>query len=148
MRLALLSLLIDQPRHGYELIKELEARTGGEYTPSPGAVYPALQRFENEGLVESTKDKGSTTYAATAEGRAQALHNKKKIDAIWQRTTAMRETQDQPTTTEISGPLDRLSSVAHEAVVQRQVDPELVREVLKRARREIAAFTDGQMEED
>jgi hypothetical protein len=60
----------------------------------------------------------------------------------------MRETQEQPTTTEIAGPLDRLSNVAHEAVVQRQVDPELVREVLKRARREIAAFTDGQLEDD
>lgn len=148
MRLALLSLLVDQPRHGYELIKELEARTGGEYTPSPGAVYPALQRFESEGLVESNKENSSTTYAATPAGIEKAQANKKKIDAIWQRTTAIRETQEQPTTTEISGPLERLSNVAHEAVVQRQVDPELVREVLKRARREIAAFTDGQLEED
>ncbi len=148
MRLALLSLLVDKPRHGYELIKELEARTGGEYTPSPGAVYPALQRFETEGLVVSEKHNGATTYEATAEGREQALANKKKIDAIWLRTTVIRDAQHQATDTEIAGPLERLSSVAHEAVVQRQVDPELIREVLKRARREIAAFVDGQTEDD
>ena len=148
MRLALLSLLVDQPRHGYELIKELEARTGGEYTPSPGAVYPALKRFESEGLVESQEHNGSTTYAATAEGQAQALAKKKKIDAIWLRTTVIRDSQDEAQDTELAGPLERLSSVAHEAVVQRQVDSELVRDVLKRARREIAAFVDGQTEDD
>ena len=148
MRLALLALLVEQPRHGYELIKELEARTGGEYTPSPGAVYPALQRFETEGLVESKKHDGATTYAATPKGHERALANKKQIDAIWLRTTAIRESQQQPAAMEIAGPLERLSSVAHEAVVQRQVDSELVRDVLKRARREIAAFADGQMEDD
>lgn len=148
MRLALLSLLVEQPRHGYEVIKELEARTGGEYKPSPGAVYPALQRLETKGLVEAIENNGATTYGATAEGREKALANKKKIDTIWLRTTAIRESQEQPVTTEISGPLDRLSSVAHEAVLQRQVDLELVRDVLKRARREIAAFADGQMEDE
>jgi DNA-binding PadR family transcriptional regulator len=148
MRLALLGLLVEQPRHGYELIKELEARTGGEYTPSPGAVYPALQRFETEGLVESNKENGATTYVATPEGHKRALENKKQIDAIWLRTTALRESQPQPAAMEIAGPLERLSSVAHEAVVQRMVDPELVREVLKRARREIAAFADNQGEDD
>jgi DNA-binding PadR family transcriptional regulator len=150
MRLALLNLLVERPRYGYELIKELEARTGGEYKPSPGAVYPALRRFEEEGLVESEETAGSTTYTATQAGTEKAAGAKSQIDAIWLRTAKIRNSRQElePAGLEIAGPLERLSDVAHEAVGKRDVDSELVREVLKRARREIAAFAEGAREDD
>jgi DNA-binding PadR family transcriptional regulator len=70
IKIALLELLAEQPRHGYELIKELGSRYGGFYRPSPGSVYPTLQLLEDEGhLVSETVD-GKRVYTVTDSGRA------------------------------------------------------------------------------
>src|SRR5215831_3986842 len=71
VRLALLSMLERGPRHGYELMKELEARSGGIYRASAGAIYPALQQLEDEGLVISDAAAGKRTYSLTNEGRTE-----------------------------------------------------------------------------
>ena len=71
LRLYLLALLEDGPRHGYELITALSDRFGGTYRPSAGTVYPRLARLEEEGLVARTDDGRKTTYALTAAGRAE-----------------------------------------------------------------------------
>ena len=70
LRLALLKLVADQPRHGYELIKAIEELTGGDYAPSPGAVYPTLQLLADEGLIE---EKADDTSARTAVPTRSAL---------------------------------------------------------------------------
>jgi DNA-binding PadR family transcriptional regulator len=67
---ALLELLSERPRHGYDLIKELEARYGGLYRPSPGAVYPTLQMLEDGGYVTSEAVDGKRIYTITDAGRA------------------------------------------------------------------------------
>src|SRR5919106_1034527 len=54
VRMAILALLLERPMHGYEMISELEERTGGVWRPSPGSVYPTLQLLEDEGLIEPT----------------------------------------------------------------------------------------------
>ena len=59
LRLALLALINDEPRHGYELIRAIEDMTGGSYAPSPGAVYPTLQMLEEEGQIKPAKAKGA-----------------------------------------------------------------------------------------
>jgi DNA-binding PadR family transcriptional regulator len=69
LRFALLGLLAEQPRHGYDLIKELERRFGGFYRPSPGSVYPTLQLLEDEGHLTSATVEGKRTYTITASGR-------------------------------------------------------------------------------
>jgi DNA-binding PadR family transcriptional regulator len=69
IRLALLELLAEQPRHGYDLIKELERRFGGFYRPSPGSVYPTLQLLEDEGHLTSATVEGKRTYTITDSGR-------------------------------------------------------------------------------
>ncbi len=71
LRLYLLALLEDGPRHGYELITALSDRFGGTYRPSAGTVYPRLARLEEEGLVERTEEGRKATYALTAAGRAE-----------------------------------------------------------------------------
>ena len=72
LKYALLEQLTSGPRHGYELIKALEARAGGFYTPSAGSVYPTLQLLEDRGWVTSETVEGKRTYTITNEGR-QAL---------------------------------------------------------------------------
>jgi DNA-binding PadR family transcriptional regulator len=64
-----LELLAEQPRHGYEMIKELEQRYGGFYRPSPGSVYPTLQLLEDEGHLTSESIEGKRVYTITESGR-------------------------------------------------------------------------------
>lgn len=71
LRLYLLQLLDEAPRHGYDIIQALTERTGGTYTPSAGTVYPRLSKLEAEGLVTKTVDGRKTIYAITNAGRAE-----------------------------------------------------------------------------
>lgn len=71
VRTALLTLLADEPMHGYDLIRELEQRSGGAWRPSPGSIYPTLQLLEDEGLVTSEERDGKRVYTITEAGRAE-----------------------------------------------------------------------------
>lgn len=72
LKYALLELLRERPKHGYEMIKDLEERAGGFYTPSAGAIYPTLQLLEDRGWVTSETVEGKRVYTITDAGR-QAL---------------------------------------------------------------------------
>lgn len=72
VRQAVLALLREQPMHGYQLITEIEQRSGGAWRPSPGSVYPTLQLLADEGLIVAEEAGGRKTYALTAEGRVVA----------------------------------------------------------------------------
>ena len=87
LRFLILALLEEQPRHGYELMKELEDRTGGAYRPSPGVVYPTLTLLEELGHVAADQADGKKLYAATDEGRAFLEANKATVEAILKRMT-------------------------------------------------------------
>jgi len=71
LRLYLLALLADGPRHGYEVIRALEVRFGGLYSPSAGTVYPRLAKLEEEGLVQRTDEGRKAMYRITDAGRAE-----------------------------------------------------------------------------
>jgi DNA-binding PadR family transcriptional regulator len=85
IRLALLSMLESGPKHGYELMKELETKSGGIYKASAGAIYPALQQLEDEGMVMSDAAAGKRTYSLTNEGRAELQKQAETVKRIWQR---------------------------------------------------------------
>ena len=72
IRYVLLELLAEQPRHGYELMKELERRHGEFQRISPGSVYPTLQLLADEGLITAEESNGRKTYSLTEAGRAEA----------------------------------------------------------------------------
>ena len=72
VRTAVLALLSERPMHGYEMITELENRTGGIWRPSPGSVYPTLQLLEDEGLITSEETGGRKRFTLTDAGRAEA----------------------------------------------------------------------------
>jgi DNA-binding PadR family transcriptional regulator len=86
LRLVLLKLIADQPRHGYELIKAIEDMTGGEYAPSPGIVYPTLTMLEDMGQIAEKKSKDSKkVYEATEDGRAHLKENSEEVDELIER---------------------------------------------------------------
>jgi DNA-binding PadR family transcriptional regulator len=72
VRTALLALLAERPMHGYEMIQELDERTGGIWKPSPGSVYPTLQMLEDEGLITSDQSEGRKRFTLTDEGATAA----------------------------------------------------------------------------
>jgi DNA-binding PadR family transcriptional regulator len=86
LRLALLALIAENPSHGYELIKAIEEMTGGDYAPSPGAVYPTLQLLEDEGAIEEAEAEGAKKpFAATAQGREELETRKDEVDSLMRR---------------------------------------------------------------
>ncbi|MCX7522985.1 PadR family transcriptional regulator [Microbacterium sp. STN6] len=82
LRLYLLSLLAESPRHGYELIQALSERFGGTYSPSAGTIYPRLAKLEEEGLVTKAKAGRKSVYEITDAGRAELADREDELDAI------------------------------------------------------------------
>ncbi|MFZ8278296.1 PadR family transcriptional regulator, partial [Staphylococcus aureus] len=85
---AVLSLLLEEPMHGYQIIREIEERSGGSWKPSPGSVYPTLQLLTDEGLVRAEESGGRKTYSLTEEGRAAAGEETTERTAPWESATA------------------------------------------------------------
>jgi DNA-binding PadR family transcriptional regulator len=71
VRAAVLALLADRPMHGYEMIKEVEERSDGAWTPSAGSIYPTLQMLEDEGLIQGEDSDGKRRFSLTDAGRAE-----------------------------------------------------------------------------
>jgi DNA-binding PadR family transcriptional regulator len=82
LRLYLLSLLAESPKHGYELIQALSERFGGTYSPSAGTIYPRLAKLEEEGLVTKSTEGRKTVYSITDAGRAELESREGELDAI------------------------------------------------------------------
>ena len=83
VKLAVLKLLSEEPAHGYQLIKRMEERLAGGYTPSAGAIYPTLNLLEDEGLIEASVQENRKMYSITAEGSKFLESNKARVDAIF-----------------------------------------------------------------
>lgn len=77
IRAAILALLVEEPMHGYQIMRELGERSGGVWRPSPGSVYPTLQLLEDEGLVVATEAEGKRVFALTDAGREEASTHKR-----------------------------------------------------------------------
>ncbi len=82
LRLYLLNLLDESPRHGYDLMQALSDRTGGTYTPSAGTIYPRLAKLEEEGLVTKVVDGRKTVYEITDAGRAEVAARAGELEGI------------------------------------------------------------------
>lgn len=87
LKLLLLALIEQQPRHGYELIRTIEEMFHGQYTPSPGAIYPTLTMLEELGHAKVESEQGGRKlYAITDDGRAFLADNRAAVDAVMSRT--------------------------------------------------------------
>jgi DNA-binding PadR family transcriptional regulator len=145
VRLALLSLLGEGPKHGYQLMKELEERSGGVYKASAGTIYPTLQQMEDEGLVEAAVLGGRRTYSLTAAGRAELERDPAAVRRIWERAEQCEDWSQcwAPEAMAAYGPLVDLFKVGIQAAVRvgaRREGAERLRTILDRARRELEAL--------
>ncbi|MEV4380522.1 PadR family transcriptional regulator [Streptosporangium sp. NPDC049644] len=87
VRAAILALLTESPRNGYQIIQEIERRSEGGWKPSPGAVYPALQQLTDEGLVLAEENEGRKTFELTEAGRAYVAEHSEEVRAPWEEMT-------------------------------------------------------------
>src|SRR6188768_2437832 len=86
LRLVLLKLISDQPRHGYELIRAIEELSGGLYVPSPGVVYPTLTMLQEMGQIEEAASDGARkAFAVTADGTVLLTEKKDEVAALFAR---------------------------------------------------------------
>jgi DNA-binding PadR family transcriptional regulator len=83
VRAAILLLLEEEPRNGYQLMQELEERSGGVWRPSPGSIYPALSQLEDEGLVRSDESAGRRAFQLTDAGRTYLEENREALGSPW-----------------------------------------------------------------
>ena len=84
VRAAIISLLSEEPRNGYQIIQEINERTGGLWRVSSGSVYPAIAQLEDEGLIEPTDGNGRKLFTLTAAGREHAEQNAEHLATLWE----------------------------------------------------------------
>ncbi|MFC4052003.1 PadR family transcriptional regulator [Actinomadura syzygii] len=87
VRAAILVLLAEEPRNGYQIIQEINERSDGAWKPSPGAVYPALQQLADEGLIAGEESGGRRSFRLTDEGRAYVEENADRLAEPWAEMT-------------------------------------------------------------
>ena len=93
LRLVILNLIADKPRHGYELIKEIEDSVGGAYSPSPGVIYPTLTLLEELNYVQAAAEGAKKLYTITPEGEDFLKANRATVDALLSRMAEAAGTQ-------------------------------------------------------
>jgi DNA-binding PadR family transcriptional regulator len=140
LRLAILSLLGEGPKHGYQLMKEMQERSGGAYRASAGSVYPTLQQLEDEGMVRAEMQNGRRVYQLTAEGRKELERDPIGVRRIWERAERCEDWG------QFMGP-ETFSVLPSVSVLVRaslraagRAGTERVREILDRASRELEAL--------
>lgn len=138
-----LELLRDKPRHGYEIIRALEERSFGFYTPSPGAVYPTLQLLEDLGHVTAREQDGKKVYTLTEAGRAFLAERGPAVDDVWARFGGRWGPDMRAEIGELKHELRDLGRLFGRGARGSWPDPEKlrrIREVVARARGEIEAI--------
>jgi len=145
-RLAILSLIGDEPKHGYEIIKDLESRSGGLYRASAGTVYPTLQQLEDEELITGDQREGKKVYRITAAGRRELAREADTVKRIWDRAAHLEDWSkwwNPEAATMMMGPISKLMKATFQAAAQASDDnrrADKVREILDRARRDLEAL--------
>ena len=91
VRAAILLLLAEKPRHGYEIITEIGDRSEGAWQPSPGSIYPVLKRLAREGLLESSEDEGRRVFALTAAGQDLVAAERDGWGEPWKQAAAAEQ---------------------------------------------------------
>ncbi|MFA9199763.1 MAG: PadR family transcriptional regulator [Cypionkella sp.] len=131
LRLALLKLLADAPRHGYELIKAIEEMTGGVYAPSPGTVYPTLQLLADEGAIEEVGEASPRkAFAATAQGRQELADRADEVEALFARLTEHGEKQQRHKSPHLFRAMDNLAQVLKHKAKAGELDEEALNAIV------------------
>jgi DNA-binding PadR family transcriptional regulator len=140
IRLAILSLLSEEPKHGYQLMKELGERSGGVYQASAGSVYPTLQQLEDEKLIRVKREGGRKIHSLTAAGRKELDRDPEGVRRIWERAEECEDWGQSfgPESMLVLPMLSPLVKASLRAAGRGGV--ERVREILDRARKDLEAI--------
>ncbi|MDQ0375464.1 PadR family transcriptional regulator [Cellulomonas humilata] len=140
IRAAILLLLAEEPMHGYQLIQQIGERSGGTWRPSPGAIYPALNLLEDEGLIAITSESGRKMATLTEAGGTYVTQNAEQLGSPWE-DAASRPTSPGRA---LRGALEALGAAAHQ-VARTGTDQQATKalEVLDRARRDLYLILAG-----
>ncbi len=131
LRLIALAFIAEAPRHGYEIIKLVEEKTGDWYSPSPGTVYPTLTYLEEAGYVTAAVEGSKKLYTITDEGRAYLAANRPIADIVLARLTAVGERTN------------RMRRAAEDERDRRRSTPPLVEAALKHLRDTVSKRLEG-----
>jgi DNA-binding PadR family transcriptional regulator len=130
LRLVLLKLIADEPRHGYDLIRAIEELTGGEYAPSPGVVYPTLTLLQDMGFVEEAAGEGPRKpFQVTDEGRAHLEERKEEVDALFERLSDLKPRAENMAGPAIGRAIKNLMTALSHRVGRDGLDEELLHEI-------------------
>ena len=130
LRLVLLKLIADEPRHGYDLIRAVEDLTGGEYAPSPGIVYPTLTLLQDMGLIEEAAGKGPRKpFEVTAEGRTHLEERKDEVDALFERLADLKPDERPMTGPAIGRAVKNLMTALSHRIGRDGLDEDLLHEI-------------------
>lgn len=142
----LLALIAEQPRHGYDLIREIEALSGGEYAPSPGVVYPALTYMEEQGVIAARDAEGSRkAYAATEEGERQLAAQADLVTALRQRLASLAEAREKTDPAPVRRAMHSMKTALFDRLSQEGASRETVlaiAEIIDEATRKIERIED------
>jgi len=139
----ILQLLEEKPRHGYDIIKELEERFAGTYSPSPGTVYPTLSMLEDMGYARArTEEGGRKIYEITPEGTAYLEQNRGTVTDIFDRIAELGASLFTGGMMELNQAFKKLGWATYSNASRLTRDPEklkTVRDIIDRAAKEIEA---------
>lgn len=137
LRLVVLGLIAEEPRHGYDIIKALETTFQGAYSPSPGAIYPMLQMLEEADLVVSEANGNKRRYSITEQGRAYLEENADELARV---KAQIAEVSARGSETSLGDEVRSIAKAVFVRLRRGHFSPDqarAVRDILKKARREI-----------
>jgi DNA-binding PadR family transcriptional regulator len=130
LRLVLLKLIADEPRHGYDCIRAIEDMTGGEYAPSPGVIYPTLTLLEDMGLIEEAPSKASRKpYRATADGIAHLEERADEVEALFDRLEELKPREQSSAGPAIGRAVKNLMTALKHRIGRDGLDDDLLHEI-------------------
>lgn len=130
LRIVLLKLIADEPRHGYDLIRAVEELTGGEYAPSPGVVYPTLTLLQDMGLIEEAPGEGPRKpFQITDAGRAHLEENSQEAEDLMDRLRGLAPRQDSTAGPAIGRAVRNLMTALRHRVGRDGIDDDLLHEI-------------------
>jgi len=131
LRLVLLKLIADEPRHGYDLIRQIEELTGGAYAPSPGVIYPTLTLLDDMGQIAAQQSEGAKKlFAITPEGEAELDANQDLIAGLIARLRAVGEERQRTDAASIRRAMGNLRQVLVNRLGDREADTETLHAIV------------------
>lgn len=130
LRLVLLKLIADEPRHGYDLIRAIEQLTGGEYAPSPGVIYPTLTLLQDMGLTEEAEAEGARKpFQVTGEGRTHLEERADDVAELFERLEELAPDEQRSAGPAIGRAVRNLMTALSQRVGRDGLDQDLLHEI-------------------